>query len=194
MLRSNELIWTYVVNNYLKGKTPVPFDILYWNSDSTNLPASMYSFYLNKMYIQNKLKEPGGISLKGVNIDLSDITAPAYFLTTEDDHIVLWKGSYNGCRIHSGPVRFVLAGSGHVAGVINSPNQNKYGYRFSEVLPESPDEWLKGSAWKAGSWWDDWHEWNKVYAGEKVKKRDPEKGPLKVIEDAPGSYVKRVLE
>jgi polyhydroxyalkanoate synthase len=193
MLRSNELIWTYVVNNYLKGKTPVPFDILYWNSDSTNLPANMYVFYLNKMYIQNKLKEPGGIILKGVPIDLSAIMTPAYFLTTEDDHIVLWKGSYNGCRIHSGPVRFVLAGSGHVAGVINPPDKNKYGYRFSESLPESPDEWLEASTWRAGSWWNNWLGWNREYAGVLVKKKMPGNKRYKAIEDAPGSYVKKEL-
>jgi polyhydroxyalkanoate synthase len=193
MLRSNELIWSYVVNNYLKGKTPVPFDILYWNSDSTNLPANMYVFYLNKMYIQNKLKEPGGIMLNGVPIDLSDITTPAYFLTTEDDHIVLWKGSYNGCRIHSGSVRFVLAGSGHVAGVINPPEKNKYGYRFSEKLHESPDEWLEASTWRAGSWWNNWLTWNREYAGVIVKKRKPGNRRYKAIEDAPGSYVKKVL-
>jgi len=193
MLRSNELIWTYVVNNYLKGKTPVPFDILYWNSDSTNLPANMYTFYLNNMYIENKLKEAGGITLKGVPIDLSVITTPAYFLTTEDDHIVLWKGSYNGCRIHSGPVRFVLAGSGHVAGVINPPEKNKYGFRFSEILPESPDEWLGVTTWRAGSWWNNWNEWNREYAGAKVKKRTPGNRRYKAIEDAPGSYVKKKL-
>ncbi len=193
MLRSNELIWNYVVNNYLKGKTPVPFDILYWNSDSTNLPANMYVFYLNKMYIENKLKEPGGIRLKGVPIDLSAITTPAYFLTTEEDHIVLWKGSYHGCRIHSGPVQFVLAGSGHVAGVINPPDKNKYGYRYSEILPESPDEWLAASTWRAGSWWNNWLTWNRGYAGQLVKKRSPGNRQYKAIEDAPGSYVKKEI-
>ncbi len=193
MLRSNDLIWSYVVNNYLKGKTPVPFDILYWNSDSTNLPANMYTFYLNKMYIENKLKEPGGIVLKGVPIDLSAITTPAYFLTTEDDHIVLWKGSYHGCRIHSGPVRFVLAGSGHVAGVINPPEKNKYGFRFSDSLPESPDEWFTTSTWRAGSWWNNWHGWNREYAGLRVPKRKPGNRRYKAIENAPGSYVKRKL-
>ncbi len=193
MLRSNELIWSYVVNNYLKGKTPVPFDILYWNSDSTNLPANMYMFYLNKMYIENKLKEPGGIVLKGVPIDLSAITTPAYFLTTEEDHIVLWKGSYHGCRIHSGPVRFVLAGSGHVAGVINPPEKNKYGFRFSDVLPDSPDEWFTASTWRAGSWWNNWHGWNREYAGLKIQKRNPGNRRYKALENAPGSYVKREL-
>lgn len=194
MLRSNELIWNYVVNNYLKGRTPIPFDILYWNSDSTNLPANMYTFYLNKMYIENKLKEPGGITLKGVPIDLSEITSPAYFLTTEDDHIVLWKGAYNGCRIHAGPVRFVLAGSGHVAGVINPPEKNKYGYRFSATLHVSPEDWLAASTYRAGSWWNNWHEWNREYAGTKVKKRKPGNRRYKPIEDAPGSYVKKRLE
>jgi polyhydroxyalkanoate synthase len=154
----------------------------------------MYTFYLNKMYIENKLKEPGGITLKGVPIDLSEITSPAYFLTTEDDHIVLWKGSYNGCRIHAGPVRFVLAGSGHVAGVINPPEKNKYGYRFSPTLHVSPEDWLAASTYRAGSWWNNWYEWNREYAGTKVKKRKPGNRRYKPIEDAPGSYVKKRLE
>ena len=138
MLRPNDLVWSYAVNNYLKGKEPVPFDILFWNSDSTNLPARMYSFYLQNMYIENRLIEPEGITVNGVPIDLGKITTPSYFLTTEDDHIVLWNASYKGTQVHSGDVRFVLGGSGHVAGVVNPPSKHKYGYRVSEILPETP--------------------------------------------------------
>lgn len=194
MLRPTDLIWSYAVNNYLKGKEPVPFDILYWNSDSTNLPAKMYSFYLQNTYIENRLKNPKGIELDGVPITISDIKTPAYFLATEDDHIVLWKGAYKGASLHSGPVRFVLGGSGHVAGVVNPPSKIKYGYRASDQLPEDPNEWLEGAIWQEGSWWLDWHDWNVAFAGEHVAKRIPGKGKFKALEDAPGSYVKRSLE
>ncbi|MBU1171940.1 MAG: class I poly(R)-hydroxyalkanoic acid synthase [Proteobacteria bacterium] len=194
MLRPTDLIWSYAVNNYLKGKEPVPFDILYWNSDSTNLPARMYSFYLNNTYIENRLKDPKGISMNGVPISISDIKTPSYFLSTEDDHIVLWKGAYRGARLHSGPTRFVLGGSGHVAGVANPPSKNKYSYKSSDLLPEDPDEWLVTATREAGSWWPNWHEWNLAFAGDRVTPRTPGKGPLKAIEDAPGSYVKQSLE
>ena len=194
MLRPTDLIWSYAVNNYLKGQEPVPFDILYWNSDSTNLPAKMYSFYLQNMYIENRLKDPAGIRLMGVDIDMRNIKAPAYFLATEEDHIVLWRGSYKGALIHGGPVRFVRGGSGHVAGVVNPPSKNKYGYRVCDTLEENPDEWLGSSVWCEGSWWADWDQWNRPFAGKKIKKRVPGQGKNKAIEDAPGSYVKRNLE
>lgn len=194
MLRPNDLIWSYAVNNYLKGKEPVPFDILYWNSDSTNLPAELYSFYLKNMYIENRLIEPGGIKIKGVPIDLKDIKAPSYFLTTEEDHIVLWRASYVDARRHEGEVRFVLGGAGHVAGVVNPPSKNKYGYRVAEKLPESPDNWLNISEKEEGSWWVDWHKWNSKFAGEMVKRRIAGLGKYRKIEDAPGSYVKKSVE
>ena len=194
MLRPNDLVWSYAVNNYLKGKEPVPFDILFWNSDSTNLPARMYSFYLQNMYIENRLIEPDGITVNGVPIDLGKITTPSYFLTTEDDHIVLWNASYKGAQVHSGDVRFVLGGSGHVAGVVNPPSKHKYGYRISETIPETPDEWLESATWEEGSWWIDWHDWNIQFAGEFVNKRIPGKGKFKELEPAPGSYAKRTVE
>ncbi len=194
MLRPTDLIWSYAVNNYLKGQEPVPFDILYWNSDSTNLPAKMYSFYLQNTYIENRLKDPGGISLNGVAIDIRNITAPAYFLATEEDHIVLWQGAYKGAMLHSGPVRFVRGGSGHVAGVVNPPAKKKYGYRVSVGLADDPHTWLEQTAFREGSWWLDWHEWNVQHAGERVKKRVPGSGKIKAVEDAPGSYVKHSLE
>ncbi len=194
MLKPNDLVWSYAVDNYLKGKEPVPFDILFWNSDSTNLPASMYSFYLQNMYIENKLIEPGGITMDGVPIDIRKIKTPSYFLTTEDDHIVLWHASYKGAKAHSGKVKFVLGGSGHVAGVVNPPSKNKYGYRYAETLPESSEEWLESANWEEGSWWLDWHDWNIPYAGEQVKKRIPGRGKYKKLEEAPGSYVMKTVE
>jgi len=194
MLRPTDLIWSYAVNNYLKGKEPVPFDILYWNSDSTNLPAKMYSFYLQNTYIENRLKDPGGIRLNDVDIDIRRITTPAYFLATEEDHIVLWQGAFKGALLHSGPVRFVRGGSGHVAGVVNHPSKNKYGYRFAETMVDDPYRWLEQSIWRDGSWWTDWHEWNQAFAGNLVAKREPGQGKLKAVEDAPGSYVKHSLE
>lgn len=194
MLKPNDLVWSYAVDNYLKGKDPVPFDILFWNSDSTNLPASMYSYYLQNMYIENKLIEPGGITVNDVPIDLRKIKVPAYFLTTEDDHIVLWNASYKGALAHSGDVKFVLGGSGHVAGVVNPPSKNKYGYRVGESLPETSEEWLESTTWEEGSWWLDWHDWNIQFAGEQMKKRIPGRGKYKKIEPAPGSYVARTVE
>jgi polyhydroxyalkanoate synthase len=194
MLKPNDLVWSYAVDNYLKGKEPVPFDILFWNSDSTNMPASMYSFYLQNMYIENKLIEPGGITIGGIPIDIRKISTPSYFLTTEDDHIVLWNASYKGAQAHSGDVKFVLGGSGHVAGVVNPPSKNKYGYRSAEGLPESSDEWLASAVWEEGSWWLDWHDWNIQFAGDHVKKRIPGRGKYKTIEPAPGSYVTRTVE
>lgn len=193
MLKPSDLVWSYAVNNYIKGKDPVPFDILYWNSDSTNLPAGMYAFYLQNMYIENRLKEPGGITIGKVPIDISKIKVPSYFLATEDDHIVLWKAAFKGALLHSGKVKFVLGGSGHVAGVVNPPSKQKYGYRSFELKFDSPEKWLENAKWEEGSWWLDWHDWNIEFAGETVSKRIPGKGKFKEIEKAPGSYaLKRV--
>jgi polyhydroxyalkanoate synthase len=194
MLKPNDLVWSHAVNNYLKGKEPVPFDILFWNSDSTNLPAHMYSFYLQNMYIENRLIKPDGIKVNGVPINLGKINTPSYFLTTEDDHIVLWDASYKGALAHSGDVRFVLGGSGHVAGVVNPPSKNKYGYRYSDSLPESPEEWLESTSFKDGSWWPDWHNWNMNFTHETQGKRVPGKGKYKTIESAPGSYAAKTVE
>jgi polyhydroxyalkanoate synthase len=188
MLKPSDLVWSYAVNSYIKGKDPVPFDILYWNSDSTNLPAGMYAFYLQNMYIENRLKEPDGITIGKVPIDISKIKVPSYFLATEDDHIVLWKAAFKGALLHSGKVKFVLGGSGHVAGVVNPPSKQKYGYRSFELKFDSPEKWLENAKWEEGSWWLDWHDWNIEFAGETVSKRIPGKGKFKEIEKAPGSY------
>jgi polyhydroxyalkanoate synthase len=192
MLRANDLIWSFVVNNYLLGNEPFPFDLLYWNSDSTRMPARMHSFYLRNMYRKNLLIEPGGISLDGVPIDVSKITVPAYFLSAREDHIAPWRTTYRGARLLSGPVRFMLAGSGHIAGVINPPESGKYSHWVNPDLPPTAEEWLAGSTEIAGSWWADWQRWVTSQDRKKVKARTPGAGALPPLEDAPGSYV-RVL-
>jgi polyhydroxyalkanoate synthase len=190
MLRSNDLIWSFVINNYLLGKEPFPFDLLYWNSDSTRMPARMHSFYLRNMYLKNALKEPGGVRLAGVPIDLRKIEVPAYFISTVEDHIAPWKSTYLGARILGGPVRFVLGGSGHIAGIINPPAANKYCYWTNGELPPTPEAWQAGATRHDGSWWTDWQRWiDAQNGGERVPARIPGSGKLKVLEDAPGSYV-----
>jgi polyhydroxyalkanoate synthase len=190
MLRANDLIWSFVVNNYLLGNDPFPFDLLYWNADSTRMPARMHSFYLRKMYQQNLLSQPNGISLTGVPIDLRKIKTPAYFLSTREDHIAPWKSTYRGTQLLSGRKRFVLAASGHIAGVVNPPESGKYGHWINNELPSDPEDWFKGATEMAGSWWPDWHRWVSSQAKEQVPARMPGDGKLNPIEDAPGSYVK----
>ncbi len=190
MLRSNDLIWSFVVHNYLMGKDPIPFDLLYWNSDTTRMPAAMHSFYLRKMYQENLLSKPGGISLAGVPIDLRKVATPAYLLSTRDDHIAPWKSTYAGTQLYGGPVRFTLATSGHIAGVINPPAAKKYGHWTNDEIATTPDAWLAGATEHAGSWWPDWKRWNAKHSGKKIAARAPGGGTLTPIEDAPGSYVK----
>ena len=190
LLRANDLIWSFVVNNYLMGKDPFPFDLLYWNSDSTRMPREIHSFYLRNMYQNNVLCQPGGVTLKGVPIDLRTIDTPVYMLSTREDHIAPWTSTYAGTQLYSGPIKFVLGASGHIAGVINPPAANKYGYWTNKELPTNPDEWLAGATQHEGSWWTDWDRWVKKYNGKKVPARVPGDGKLDVIEDAPGSYVK----
>ena len=190
MLRSNDLIWSFVINNYLLGKEPMAFDLLYWNSDSTRMPRKMHSFYLRNMYQHNRLCKPGGISLAGQPIDLGEIKAPVYFLSTKEDHIAPWKSTYAGARLPGGSVRFVLGGSGHIAGVINPATSQKYGYWTHSKLEADPDEWLANASHHEGSWWPDWFKWIKPKAGAQVTARLPGDGQLKPLEDAPGSYVK----
>jgi polyhydroxyalkanoate synthase len=190
MLRANDLIWSFVVNNYLLGKDPFPFDLLYWNSDSTRMPAAMHSFYLRKMYQENLLAKPDGLKLKGVPIDLRKIKAPAFMLSTKEDHIAPWKSTYAATQMFSGPVRFVLAASGHIAGVVNPPAADKYSHWTHDKNPKSPDDWLSQAKEHDGSWWPEWAKWVGKFAGPMVAARVPGDGKLKVIEDAPGSYVK----
>ncbi len=192
MLRANDLVWSFVVNNYLLGKEPFPFDLLSWNSDSTNLPATMQSFYLRNMYLHNKLVQPGALSMKGVPIDLRKIKVPSFLLGTQEDHITLWRGVYAGTQIYSGPVTFCLSGSGHIAGVVNPPAKNKYGYWTNDNCPPNADNWLRTATEHKGSWWPEWIKWLDPHSGGKTvpaAARDPAQNP-NATEDAPGSFVK----
>ncbi len=187
MLRANDLIWSFVVNNYLLGKEPFPFDLLYWNADSTRMPAAMHSFYLRSMYQKNLLIQPGGITVGGVAIDLSTINTPTYVLSSREDHIAPWKSTYIATQTYAGEIRFVLAASGHIAGVINPPAKEKYCHWVNNIpYPKSPDEWVAGAREVKGSWWPDWLTWHLPYAGDKVAARKI----AGAIEDAPGSYAK----
>jgi polyhydroxyalkanoate synthase len=189
MLRANDLIWSFVVNNYLLGKEPIPFDLLYWNSDATRMPAAMHSFYLRNMYQENKLVKPGGITLVDVPVDLRHIKTPSFLLSTREDHIAPWRSTYAATQIYSGPVKFVLSASGHIAGVINPPG-SKYGHWQNDELAKIADEWFEKATPVPGSWWPTWEKWVSEYAGGMVAARDPGSGNLPAIEDAPGSYVR----
>jgi polyhydroxyalkanoate synthase len=189
MLRANDLIWSFVVNNYLLGNDPFPFDLLYWNSDATRMPARMHSFYLRHMYQQNLLAKPGGITLDGEALDLGDIKVPAYFLSTREDHIAPWRSTYRGTQLLGGEKRFVLAASGHIAGVVNPPEGGKYNHWVNEALPPSSQDWLDAATELAGSWWGDWNRWVSAKAPEQVPARIPGEGRLPAVENAPGSYV-----
>ncbi|MFO7858671.1 MAG: class I poly(R)-hydroxyalkanoic acid synthase, partial [Ectothiorhodospiraceae bacterium] len=193
MLRDNDLIWSFFVNNYLHGEDPFPFDLLYWNQDSTNMPARMHSFYLRNMYLHNRLREPGGITLNNVPIDLSKVQVPAYYISAREDHIAPWKATYEGAKQLGSDVKFTLGMSGHIAGIVNPPAKNKYGYWTDPkggALPESPDDWLDQAEFHEGSWWPDWHQWLGNNGGDAVKPPSMGSKTYKPIEDAPGSYVK----
>ncbi|HZP85841.1 MAG TPA: alpha/beta fold hydrolase, partial [Burkholderiales bacterium] len=194
LLRANDLIWSFVVNNYLLGKEPFPFDLLFWNSDSTRMPAKMHRFYLRNMYIRNALIEPGGFELAGEPIDLDNVQVPACFVSTVEDHIAPWKSTYLGAKRLPGQVKFILGGSGHIAGIVNPPAANKYHYWTSDKLADTADEWLLQAERRDGSWWTEWNAWVSQFGGEKVPARVPGSGKLRVIEDAPGSYVKMRLD
>lgn len=189
MLRANDLIWSFYVDNYLLGKDPLKFDLLYWNADSTRMPRETHLFYLRQMYINNNLAKPGGITLKGVPIDLSKVTIPIYLQAAREDHIAPYPSVFKSTSLYGGPVRFMLAGSGHIAGVINPPDANKYNHWINEEQPKDLDEWLAGATEHPGSWWKDWNKWLKKLSGGKVAARIPGDGDLDVIEDAPGSFV-----
>jgi len=189
MLRANDLIWSFVVNNYLLGKSPLPFDLLYWNADSTRMPAAMHSFYLRRMYQENLLSKPGGITLDGVKIDLRKVKTPAFILSTREDHIAPWRSTYAATELYTGPTKFVLSASGHIAGVVSPPG-SKYGHWQNDKNPPSPDDWLAGAERHDSSWWPVWETWIAQYGGGEIPARHPGDGTLKPIEDAPGSYVK----
>ena len=189
MLRANDLIWSFVVNNYLLGKEQMPFDLLFWNSDSTRMPAAMHSFYLRTMYQHNLLAKPGGINLADTPIDLSKISTPTFILSAREDHIAPWKSTYAATHFYSGPVKFVLSASGHIAGVISAPG-SKYGHWTNDNLPPRPDEWFAGATPHQGSWWPVWDEWVTRLDSDRVPAREPGGGKLTIIENAPGSYVR----
>lgn len=189
-LRPNDLIWNYVVKNYLHGQAPPAFDLLYWNSDSTNLPGPMFAWYLRHMYLQNDLCKPGALNCLGESIDLGAIDTPTYLYGSRDDHIVPWKAAYGSAALLSNDVRFVLGASGHIAGVINAPARNKRNYWINDATPPEPDDWFDGAAEIPGSWWPDWYHWLESYQDGSVPAREPGKAGFEAIEAAPGSYVK----
>lgn len=189
MLRSRDLIWPYVVNNYLLGKKPFPFDLLYWNSDSTRMPAANHAFYLREFYKNNTFAK-GLMELSGERLNLSNVTIPIYELATREDHIAPAQSCFNGAKLFGGPVRFVLAGSGHIAGVVNPPAKKKYQHWTPNGDAPTLEAWIDQANEHPGSWWPDWSEWLAEKSGEMRKARTPGRGKLKAIEDAPGSYVK----
>lgn len=194
LLRENSLYWNYYVDNYLKGSSPVDFDLLYWNSDSTNVAATTHNFMLRELYLNNKLVEERGVKVGGVWIDLNKIRIPSYFISTKEDHIALWQGTYRGALNMGGNKTFVLGESGHIAGIVNHPAKNKYGYWLNDNLDESAEEWLSNAQRKDGSWWTHWDQWLQQYnPQEKVApyRQGSELNPI--LKEAPGEYVKQVL-
>jgi polyhydroxyalkanoate synthase subunit PhaC len=195
-LRPNDLVWNYVVDNYLKGRTPAPFDLLFWNSDSTSLPGPMYAWYLRNTYLENKLREPGALTVCGEEVDLSRIDVPTFIYGSREDHIVPWRTAYASVPLLSGPLKFVLGASGHIAGVINPASKNKRSFWSIESdakhLPEDSDAWFAEAEEKPGSWWPTWAEWLDQYGGKKVKPRaQPGSAEFPEIEPAPGRYVQQ---
>jgi polyhydroxyalkanoate synthase len=188
-LRSNDLIWSFFINNYLMGKEPRPFDLLFWNADQTRMPKTLHLAYLRKFYGENALAK-GELVLDNVRLDLGQVKTPIYVQSSKEDHIAPYRSVYKGARLFGGPVNFMMAGSGHIAGVINHPDAKKYQHWTNPELPATVEEWMAGATEHPGSWWPDWMTWLKTRSGGQIPARDPAKGPLKPIEDAPGSYVK----
>lgn len=194
LMRANDLIWSFYINNYLLGNDPRPFDLLYWNSDSTRMPAKMHAWYLRNFYLENNLCKPGGVTIDGVPIDISKVDIPVCFVSAVEDHIAPWRSTYSGAQLFSGDVRFILGGSGHIAGIINPPAAGKYNYRVTDDLPEDPESWAKEAEVVEGSWWPEWDRWVKALANDQVEARTPGDRGMPILEDAPGSYVKRTLD
>lgn len=189
MLRSNDLIWSFVVNNYLMGRDPMAFDLLYWNSDATRMPIKMHMFYLRECYRHNKLAR-GQMMLAGKKVDLTKVTVPVFLQSSRDDHIAPYRSVFKATKLFSGPVTFMLAGSGHIAGVINHPDAKKYQHWVNDKKAATIDEWMKGATEVPGSWWPYWEKWLAPKSGKMVKARVPGDGKLKVLGDAPGTYVR----
>jgi polyhydroxyalkanoate synthase len=190
-LRANDLIWRYVVDSYLKGATPDAFDLLYWDSDSVSLPGPMYCWYTRNTYLENNIKEPGKTTQCGVPIDLSKVKVPLYLLASREDHIVPWKTAYRSKDLIGGNARFVLAASGHVAGVINPPARNKRSHWLNDELASDPDSWFEKAEEKSGSWWPDWDAWMKLHSSGTVPATEQGNAQYQIIEPAPGRYVKQ---
>ena len=190
MMRSNDLIWHFVINNYLLGKSPGSFDLLFWNSDSTRMPAEMHTYYLRKMYIENLLSQPNRLNILGNPIDLSKVKIPTFFASTQLDHIAPWRSTYSGAKLFSGKTRFLLGESGHIAGIINPPKRKKYGYWTSAQLPENADQWLDQARYREGSWWPEWEKWIRRYSGDQETARQPGSEQYQPLCVAPGDYVK----
>ncbi|THD63050.1 MAG: class I poly(R)-hydroxyalkanoic acid synthase [Phenylobacterium sp.] len=188
-LRANDLIWSFFVNNYLMGKEPKPFDLLFWNSDQTRMPKTLHLFYLRRFYGDNALAK-GELELDGLKLDLKTVKTPVFVQASREDHIAPARSVYRGAQLFGGPVVFNMAGSGHIAGVINAPAAKKYQYWSNDKLPATLEDWQAGATETPGSWWPHWIEWLKARSGGQVPARDPAKGPLKSLGDAPGDYVK----
>lgn len=189
LLRENDLYWNYYVQNYLKGERPIPFDLLYWNSDCTNLPGATHKFLLREFYLGNNLIQPGGVTVAGEKIDLSTVQTPSFVLATLQDHIAKWRSCYPSTQVLGGPVKFVLGESGHIAGVMNPPG-GKYGYYVHDGYPANPDEWYTAARKQSQSWWLEWQSWVAPFVGDEVPARQPGANGWPVLGDAPGSYVK----
>ena len=189
-LRANDLVWNYVTGNYLKGEKPKAFDLLYWNSDSTNLPGPFACWYMRNMYLENNLRVPGKLAMCGANVDLGKLEMPVYLLATREDHIVPWQSAFQSTRILGGKIRFVLGASGHIAGVINPVSKNKRSYWVNEDVKTEAEGWLTAAEEKKGSWWADWADWLKPLSGEQRAPRNPGNANYKPIEPAPGRYVR----
>ncbi|MCE1180884.1 MAG: class I poly(R)-hydroxyalkanoic acid synthase [Rhodocyclales bacterium] len=189
-LRANDLVWNYVTGNYLKGQKPAAFDLLYWNSDSTNLPGKFACWYMRNMYLENNLRVPGKLTMCGEQIDLAKLDMPVYLLATREDHIVPWQSAYESTRILGGNIRFVLGASGHIAGVINPASKNKRSYWINEDVKIDAEGWLTAAEEKKGSWWSDWANWLKPLSGEQRAPRKIGNTKYKPLEPAPGRYVK----
>jgi polyhydroxyalkanoate synthase len=194
-LRANDLIWPYVVNNYLLGESPAAFDLLYWNADSTNLPGPMYCYYLRNAYLENSLREPGALTNCGVPVDLGKVKLPAFVLATREDHIVPWRSAYRTVGLLGGMDKtFVLGASGHIAGVVNPASKNKRSYWAGTPYPDDPEKWLLNSTEQKGSWWPAWTEWlSRHKGGEREAPRAPGSVQYPPVESAPGRYVKQRL-
>lgn len=190
LMRASDLIWSFVINNYLLGKSPAPFDLLYWNSDSTRMPARMHSTYLRKMYMENLLSKPGGVELEGVALDLRQVAVPSCFVSAVEDHIAPWKSTFEGAKLFSGPVEFILGKAGHIAGIINPPGPKCYGHYTGPEPSGSPEQWLKDATFDNQSWWTVWARWAAPHGGGQVEARKPGDGALPRLEAAPGSYAR----